>query len=54
MIKFFTPKPEVEILQKKYKKLMAKGHKLSTVNRTESDKVYAEAHEILEQISQIE
>ena len=51
MFNLFKKKSKVEVLQKKYEKLMTKYHKLSTINRTESDKVYAEAQEILNQIT---
>ena len=51
MFGLFKQKSEVEKLQKQYEKLMTKYHKLSTINRTESDKVFAEAQEILNQIS---
>jgi hypothetical protein len=43
-------KSELEKLQKQYEKLMADWHKLSTTNRAESDKKYAEAQKIIEQI----
>ena len=41
-------------VQKKYEKLMADWHKLSTINRSESDKKYAEAQEILQRIEQLQ
>ena len=50
MFNLFKKKSEAEVLQDKYEKLMTKYHKLSTVNRTESDKVYAEAQEVLNKI----
>jgi hypothetical protein len=53
MFKLFKKKSEVEVLQEKYEKLMTKYHKLSTVNRTESDKVYAEAQEVLDKLNLI-
>ncbi|WP_104811831.1 Lacal_2735 family protein [Aureitalea marina] len=43
-----------EKLQKKYEKLMADWHRLSTVNRAESDKKYAEAQEVLAKIEQLQ
>lgn len=50
MFGLFKKKTEVEKLQEKYNKLMAEWHKLSTINRAESDKKYAEAEEIAKQI----
>ena len=50
----FRRTSEVEKLQKKYEKLMADWHKLSTINRSESDKKYAQAQEILQQIEQLQ
>lgn len=50
MFGIFKKKTEVEKLQEKYNKLMAEWHKLSTTNRSESDKKYAEAEEIAKQI----
>ena len=41
---------ELDKLQKQYEKLMADWHKLSTTNRAESDKKYAEADAIAKQI----
>ena len=54
MFNIFKSKSEAEQLQVKYDKLMAKWHKLSTTNRAESDKAYAEAQEILKQIEELE
>lgn len=50
MLKLFKGKSKIEILQKKYESLMSDWHRLSTTNRAESDKKYAEAQKILEQI----
>lgn len=50
MFGLFKKKSELENLQEKYEKLMKEWHKLSTVNRTESDKKYAEAEAIAKQI----
>lgn len=49
----FKRTSEVDKLQKKYEKLMSEWHKLSTVNRGESDKKYAEAQEVLQKIEQL-
>ncbi len=43
-------KSKEEKLNDKYQKLMKEAHRLSTVNRTESDKKVAEAEEILKQL----
>lgn len=53
MFGLFKKKSEVEVLQKKYEKLMGQWHKLSTINRAASDKKYAEAEEILKKIEAI-
>ncbi len=50
MFGLFKKKTEKEVLQKKYEKLMGQWHELSSINRAESDKKYAEAEEILKQI----
>ena len=50
MFGLFKKKTEVEKLQEKFSKLMEESHKLSTINRSESDKKYAEADEIAKQI----
>jgi hypothetical protein len=50
MFGLFKKTSELDKLQKQYEKLMADWHKLSTTNRSESDKKYAEAQKIVEQI----
>ncbi|MDO1500357.1 Lacal_2735 family protein [Winogradskyella maritima] len=50
MLGLFKKKSKLEKLQGQYEKLMADWHRLSTTNRSESDKKYAEAQRILEQI----
>ncbi|MEW7280164.1 Lacal_2735 family protein [Aquimarina sp. 2201CG1-2-11] len=47
MIRLFKKRSQTEILRDKFEKLMSQWHKLSSVNRKESDKKYAEAQEIL-------
>ena len=54
MFKIFNKKSETEKLQKKYDKLLAKWHRLSTTNRAESDKAYAQAQEILKEIERLQ
>lgn len=53
MFGLFKKTSEIEKLQKKYEKLMAEWHKLSTTNRAESDKKYSEAQNILDQIEKL-
>ena len=43
MFGIFKKKSELEKLQDRYKSLMKDWHALSSVNRAESDKKYAEA-----------
>tara|TARA_R110000868_G_scaffold5891_3_gene34329 strand:- start:983 stop:1150 length:168 start_codon:yes stop_codon:yes gene_type:complete len=50
MFGLFKKKSEVEKLQEKYGKLMKEWHALSSTNRSESDKKYAEAEAIAKQI----
>ena len=50
MFGIFRQKSQVEKLQLKYKKLLEEAHKLSKVNRTQSDRKMLEANEILNQI----
>ncbi len=50
MFGLFKKKSPIEKLQKQYEDLMAKSHKLSTINRAESDKLYAQADEVLKKI----
>ncbi|MBB6324945.1 transcription elongation GreA/GreB family factor [Algoriphagus iocasae] len=54
MFGLFKKKSEMELLQEKYKKLQEEAYKLSTVNRTASDKKQAEAEEVLDQIKKLE
>ena len=53
MFGLFKKTSEVDKLQKQYEKLMADWHRLSTTNRTESDKKYSEAQKILDRIEAI-
>lgn len=50
MFGLFKKTSELDKLQQQYEKLMADWHKLSTTNRAESDKKYAEAQKVIEQI----
>ncbi|UCD61101.1 MAG: Lacal_2735 family protein [Flavobacteriaceae bacterium] len=50
MFKLFKRKSEKEILQKKYKKLMAEAHQLSQTNRKLGDIKIYEAELVMMQI----
>jgi hypothetical protein len=50
MFGLFKKKSEREKLQEAYQKLMKEAYTLSTSNRMESDKKYAEADEIMKKI----
>ena len=54
MFGLFKKKSEVEKLQDKYKSLMKEWHALSSINRSESDKKYAEAEAVLIQIENLQ
>ena len=50
MFNLFKPKSQIDKLNAQYDKLIKEWHRLSTINRSESDKKYAEAQEILNEI----
>ncbi|SFI95224.1 Lacal_2735 family protein [Olleya namhaensis] len=54
MFGLFKKKSELDKLQDKYKKLLEESFKLSTTNRSESDKKQAEAQVVLEQIEALQ
>lgn len=54
MFGWFKKKTEVEKLQEQYEKLMKQSHALSTTNRRESDKKYAEANSIMDKIAELQ
>ena len=54
MIRLFKKRSQTEILRDKFEKLMSQWHELSSVNRKESDKKYAEAQEILAKLELLE
>lgn len=54
MFGIFKKKSEIEILQQKYEKLLSEAHRLSTVNRSESDKKIGEADLVLKQIDALQ
>lgn len=53
MFSIFKKKSERERLQEKYKSLLEKAHKLSTVDRTKADQATAEAEEVLKAMEQL-
>lgn len=54
MFGLFKKKTAIDKLNDQYEKLMAQSHTLSTSNRTESDKKFAEAQAVLKEIDAIE
>lgn len=50
MLGIFKKRSKLDVLQKKYEKLMSEWHKLSSTDRAKSDDKYAEAQNILMQI----
>lgn len=53
MLNIFKKSP-IKKLDKEYKKLMKEGFELSRINRSESDKKYADADRILQKIKELE
>ena len=53
MFGLFKKTSELEKLQKQYERLLAESHKLSTTNRSASDKKVAEAQIVLEKIEML-
>ncbi len=53
MFKFFKKKSEIEKLQEKSQKLMKEAFELSKINRSDSDRKYAEADEIQKTIESL-
>lgn len=54
MIGFFKKKSEKEKLNQKYMKLLEESKRMSTSNRSESDRIMAEAEKVLDRIKAIE
>ena len=50
MFGLFKKKTEIEKLQDAYSSMLSKAHKVSHSNRTEADKLMAEAEEIAKKI----
>ena len=53
MFGLFKKKTELEKLNDQYKKLMEQSYLKSTINRTESDALLAEANKILNQMEHL-
>ena len=54
MFKLFKSKSKREVLEARYKKLMAEAHKLSQTNRKMGDAKVFEAEEVLKQIEALD
>ncbi len=54
MFGLFKKKSEENKLQEKYNALMKEWHSLSSTNRAESDKKYAEAQEIMTKLEALQ
>ncbi len=54
MFSFFKKKDPIALLQKEYQKLMSEAHRLSIINRKESDQKIAEAELILRKIEKLQ
>ncbi|MCE1201488.1 MAG: Lacal_2735 family protein [Bacteroidia bacterium] len=54
MFGLFRKKSEKDKLYDQYEKLLKQSHTLSTVNRAESDRLFAEAQEVLRRIEALE
>lgn len=53
MFGLFKKKSKADILNEKYKQLQEEAYRLSTSNRTESDRKYAEAEAVLKEIEEL-
>ena len=51
---FFTRKSKKDKLNEQYNKKLEQAYKMSTTNRSESDRLTAEANDILEEIKKLE
>ncbi|MCA1751980.1 MAG: Lacal_2735 family protein [Cryomorphaceae bacterium] len=54
MFGLFGKSDPKEKLEKKYRKLLEESHRLSTTNRAQSDRVAAEAEEVLKEIEKLD
>ncbi len=53
MFSLFRKKSELEVLSDRYRKLLQESHRLSKVNRIESDLKFAEAMAVQDQLDQL-
>ena len=53
MFGLFKKKSKIEILQKRYEKLLKEYHQLSSTSRLESDRKFVEAQEVLKEIDSL-
>ncbi|WP_109829656.1 Lacal_2735 family protein [Reichenbachiella versicolor] len=53
MFGLFKSKSPIEKLEQKYEKLIKESHRLSTINRAESDAKYSEAQAIMDEIEKL-
>lgn len=53
MFNLFRRKSKIEVLNKKYQRLLKEAYKLSTINRKASDDKTAEANLVLREIEQL-
>jgi hypothetical protein len=53
MFGLFKKKSKAEVLQEKYLELLKRSHTMSTSNRAASDKLFAEAQEVLRKIDEL-
>ncbi len=54
MFGIFKKKSEKEKLNEKYMKLLEESKRMSTSNRSESDRIMAEAEKVLDKIKELE
>ena len=54
MIRFFKKKTELEFLQVKYNKLLRQAMETGRINRSEGDRILAEANVLLQRIEELE
>ena len=54
MLNLFKKKSKIEVLDKKYQKLLNEAYKLSTINRKASDEKTAEANLVLNEIESLQ
>jgi hypothetical protein len=54
MFGLFKKKSDIDKLQDSYKKLMEEAYKLQSINRSDSDKKYQEADNVLKKIEALQ